>query len=60
MQLDMDEYMDEKEEVLCGCNCPMCNPYHGGHWEYFVMIDTYTYTPSIITEKPQNKINRIV
>ncbi len=42
----MDEYMDEREEVLCGCKCPMCNPY-GDNWEYFIMMDNYTYTPPI-------------
>lgn len=34
---DVNEYLDEKYEVLCGCNCVICNPYYGDFWEYFTL-----------------------
>lgn len=37
--MDLNEYLDEKYELLCGCNCCCCNPYYGDFWEYFILQD---------------------
>ena len=34
--MDINEYLDEKYEILCGCNCVICNPYYGDFFEYFI------------------------
>ncbi len=39
INLDMQEYFDERDEILCGCKYPCCNPYYGDRWEYFIMLD---------------------
>ena len=36
---DLNEYLDERYELLCGCNCCICNPYYGDFWEYFIQQD---------------------
>jgi len=38
---DYDEYWFEQNEVLCGCNCMLCNPYYGDIWEYEIMRDKW-------------------
>jgi hypothetical protein len=38
---DYDEYWFEQNEVLCGCNCMLCNPYYGDIWEYEIMRDEW-------------------
>jgi hypothetical protein len=40
---DINEYLDDINEWLCGCNCCICNPYYGDHLEYFVMQDEWIY-----------------
>ena len=39
--IDFNEYLDEKNEILCGCNCTMCNPYYGDFYEYIILQDEY-------------------
>ena len=29
----------KQNEILCGCNCSMCNPYYGDFWEYFIRLN---------------------
>lgn len=41
--IDIDEYLDEKYEMLCGCNCNICNPYYGDFWESFISQDERIY-----------------
>ena len=43
IELDMDEYYSEQNEILCGCNCSMCNPYYGDFWEYFIFRDRLNF-----------------
>ena len=43
IETEINEYLDEKYEVLCGCNCCICNPYYGDCWEYFILQDEWTY-----------------
>ena len=43
IELDMDEYYSEQNEILCGCNCCMCNPYYGDFWEYFIFQDRLNF-----------------
>jgi hypothetical protein len=38
--LDVNEFFDEHTEILCGCNCFLCNPYYGDFWESFILQDT--------------------
>ena len=40
---DLNEYLDEKYEILCGCNCVICNPYYGDTLEYFLLQDIYYF-----------------
>ena len=40
--IDVDEYDDEVNEVFCGCDCVICNPYHGDFWAAF---DVYIPLP---------------
>ena len=39
IKLGIDEYYSEQNEILCGCNCCICNPYYGDFWEYFIKQD---------------------
>lgn len=39
IKLGIDEYYSEQNEILCGCNCCICNPYYGDFWEYFIIQD---------------------
>jgi|SaaInlStandDraft_6_1057023.scaffolds.fasta_scaffold24571_2 hypothetical protein len=39
IQLDMSEYFDDINEVLCGCKCPICDPYNGDSWGYQLQLD---------------------
>ena len=39
--MELNEYLDEKNEILCGCNCFICNPYYGDFWESFILQDEY-------------------
>ena len=41
IELDYNEYLDEKYEKLCGCNCMICNPYYGDVWEYLIFQDNW-------------------
>ena len=41
--MDINEYLDEKYEILCGCNCVICNPYYGDFFEYFILQDEWIY-----------------
>ena len=43
IELDLIEYLDEKFEWTCGCNCCICNPYYGDFWEYFILQDENLY-----------------
>jgi len=46
IEIDVNDYLDEKYEISCGCNCIICNPYYGDFWEYFIFQDTLLYTNS--------------
>jgi hypothetical protein len=43
MAVNIQEYQDEVTQLLCGCNCCVCNPYYGDFWESFVQQDELTY-----------------
>lgn len=43
IKMDLYEYLDEKYEWLCGCNCCICNPYYGDIWEYLILQDEWQY-----------------
>lgn len=45
--MDINEYLDEKYEILYGCNCNICNPYYGDFWESFILQDELTYQNTV-------------
>lgn len=55
IRMDMDEYLDEKYEMLCGCNCAVCNPYYGDFWESFILQDERIYKKEVFDPRQERK-----